>query len=133
MGSDTTNSKKIRTRFEPSLNFYSQVIDSLQDYSIFTLDTDTKINSWNSGSEKILGYTRDEVIGQHFDIIFTEEDKRDNIPQNEIDVSKSEGRASDNRWHVRKKPLSSTSGNLNNSTHIRKAYLQSFRTTSEAR
>jgi PAS domain S-box-containing protein len=102
MGSDTTNSQKIRARFEPSLNFYSQVIDSLQDYSIFTLDTDTNINSWNSGSEKILGYSRDEVIGQHFDIIFTEEDKRANIPQNEIDISKSEGRASDNRWHVRR-------------------------------
>lgn len=102
MGHDNSKSQKIRSRFEPSLHFYSQVIDSLQDYSIFTLDTDIYINSWNSGSEKILGYTREEVIGQHFDIIFTEEDKRDNIPQNEIDVSKSEGRATDNRWHVRK-------------------------------
>jgi hypothetical protein len=32
--------------------FYSQIIDSLQDYSIFTLDNDFIINSWSSGSEK---------------------------------------------------------------------------------
>jgi PAS domain S-box-containing protein len=32
------------------------------------------INSWSSGSTRIFGYESDEIVGKHFDIIFTEED-----------------------------------------------------------
>ena len=56
--------------------FYSQIIDSLQDYSIFTMDKELLINSWSSGSSKIFGYETEEAIGKHFDMIFTEEDKK---------------------------------------------------------
>jgi two-component system CheB/CheR fusion protein len=82
--------------------FYSQVIDSLQDYSIFTLDNDLIITSWSSGSVTIFGYETEEIIGKHFDIIFTEEDKIKDVPEYEVDRALNEGRAVDNRWHVRK-------------------------------
>lgn len=60
------------------------------------------INSWNSGATNIFGYETEEIIGKSFDIIFTEEDLQSNIPRNEIEISLKNGRASDNRWHVRK-------------------------------
>lgn len=82
--------------------FYSQIIDSLQDYSIFTLDKELIINSWSSGSKKIFGYETDEVIGKPFDLIFTEEDLKDGIPKREIETALKEGRATDNRWHIAK-------------------------------
>ena len=82
--------------------FYSQIIDSLQDYSIFTLDKELIINSWSSGSKKIFGYETDEVIGKPFDLIFTEEDLKDGIPKIEIETALKEGRATDNRWHIAK-------------------------------
>lgn len=91
-----------KNKYVPAAEFYSQVIDSLQDYSIFTLDNEFKINSWSSGSTKILGYEQEEVIGMPFDIIFTEEDKKAGVPQNEIDTALKEGRATDNRWHIGK-------------------------------
>jgi PAS domain S-box-containing protein len=90
----------LKSKYIPTTDFYSQIIDSLQDYSIFTLDNDLRINSWSSGSSKIFGYETDEVIGNHFDFIFTEEDKENGIPQKEIDTALKEGRAVDNRWHV---------------------------------
>ena len=68
------NTKILKNKYIPTAEFYSQIIDSLQDYSIFTLDMEFIINSWSSGSTKIFGYETDEVIGQHFDIIFTEQD-----------------------------------------------------------
>ncbi|MBI3235480.1 MAG: PAS domain-containing sensor histidine kinase, partial [Bacteroidetes bacterium] len=86
----------------PTAEFYSQIIDSLQDYSIFTLDKDFIINSWSSGSKKIFGYESDEVIGEPFDLIFTEEDFKNGIPKREIEIALKEGRATDNRWHVAK-------------------------------
>jgi len=80
--------------------FYSQIIDSLQDYSIFTLDEDLIITSWSSGSKNIFKYETEEIIGEHIDIIFTEEDKKNGVPNHEADLAVKEGRATDNRWHI---------------------------------
>jgi PAS domain S-box-containing protein len=96
------NPKILKNRYIPTAEFYSQIIDSLQDYSIFTLDLEFKINSWSSGSTKIFGYDTDEVIGESFDIIFTDEDIKIGIPKREIEIALKEGRATDNRWHITK-------------------------------
>ncbi len=92
--------KILKRQYIPTAEFYSQIIDSLQDYSIFTLDKELKINSWSSGSVTIFGYEPDEILGKDFDIIFTEEDKKAGIPQKEIDIALREGRSVDNRYHI---------------------------------
>ena len=100
--STAKTTKGLKEQYVPTAEFYSQIIDSLLDYSIFTVDTDLKINSWNSGATNIFQYETDEIIGKPFDIIFTEQDKKDGIPQKEIDVANKTGRCTDIRWHVRK-------------------------------
>lgn len=94
--------KILKSKYIPTAEFYSQIIDSLQDYSIFTLDKEFIINSWSSGSTKIFGYETEEVIGESFDLIFTEEDLKKGIPKREIETALREGRATDNRWHTTK-------------------------------
>src|SRR3989344_9313832 len=96
------HTKILKNKYIPTAEFYSQIIDSLQDYSIFTLDKDLIINSWSSGSTKIFGYETEEVIGESFDLIFTEEDLKNGIPKREIETSLKDGRATDNRWHIAK-------------------------------
>lgn len=100
MPNKQNDSKILRSQYIPTSEFYSQIVDSLQDYSILTLDNELKINSWSSGSVTIFGYEPDDILGKNFDIIFTEEDRKNGIPQNEIDRALKEGRAVDNRWHV---------------------------------
>lgn len=90
----------LKTQYVPTAEFYGQLIDSLQDYSIFTLDNEFLINSWSSGSAKIFGWETEEVIGKPFEIIFTDEDKKNGIPQVETDTALKEGKAVDNRWHI---------------------------------
>lgn len=102
MDNKQDNSKITKSKYVPTVRFYGQIIDSLQDYSIFTLDKEFFINSWSSGATKIFGYETDEVIGQHFDLIFTEEDLKNDIPKKEINTALKEGRATDNRWHIAK-------------------------------
>jgi PAS domain S-box-containing protein len=102
MENKQNNPKVLKNKYIPTAEFYSQIIDSLQDYSIFTLDKEFKINSWSSGSTKIFGYETDEVIGESFDIIFTDEDLKSGIPKKEIETALKEGRATDNRWHIAK-------------------------------
>ncbi len=92
----------LKSKYIPTTEFYSQIIDSLQDYSIFTLDKEFIINSWSSGSTKIFGYETEEVIGESFDLIFTEDDLKNGIPKKEIETALKEGRATDNRWHIAK-------------------------------
>jgi len=123
MEKDHPKDRVLKNQYVPTAEFYSQLIDSLQDYSIFTLDKDFVINSWSSGSVNIFGYESEEVIGEPFDIIFTDEDKKAGIPKKEVDTSIKEGRAIDNRWHIRKDksqfyayglvfPLTGVDGNL---------------------
>ncbi|MBI3521104.1 MAG: PAS domain-containing sensor histidine kinase [Bacteroidetes bacterium] len=100
MKDEQSNPKVLKNQYIPTAEFYSQVIDSLQDYSIFTVDTELKINSWNSGATKIFQYETDEIIGQHFDVIFTDEDRKIGAPELEIETALKEGRAVDNKWHL---------------------------------
>lgn len=102
MGNKQDNPKVLKNKYIPTAEFYSQIIDSLQDYCIFTLDNEFNINSWSSGSTKIFGYETDEVIGESFDIIFTEDDLKSDVPKREIETALKEGRATDNRWHITK-------------------------------
>lgn len=96
------NSKILKSRYIPTAEFYSQIIDSLQDYSIFTFDKEFIINSWSSGSTKIFGYETNEAIGKSFDLIFTAEDLKNGIPSKEIQTALNDGKATDNRWHIAK-------------------------------
>ncbi len=100
MKNEQNNPRVLKNQYIPTAEFYSQIIDSLQDYSIFTVDNDLIINSWNSASTTIFQYTTEEIIGEHFDIIFTEEDKKIGGPQLEIDTALKDGRAVDNKWHI---------------------------------
>lgn len=94
--------KVLYEQYVPSAEFYSQIVDSLQDYAIFTVDKELNVNSWNSAAKKIFQFTTDEIIGKPFEIIFTKEDKEKGIPKLEIDVALKEGRSNDVRWHIRK-------------------------------
>lgn len=92
----------MKKQYIPTTDFYSQIIDSLEDYCIFTVDKRLRINSWNSGASKIFGYEMDEIVGKHFDIIFTEEDRTAGIPQKEMKIAREKGRSLDIRWHLTK-------------------------------
>lgn len=97
-----TEKHKSQSQHILSSEFFSQVIDSLPDYSIFTVNKELKINSWSSGSTQLFQYEVAEVMGKDFEIIFTEEDKKNGLPDVEITKALKEGKAADNRWHIRK-------------------------------
>ncbi len=58
--------------------------------------------SWNAGAEHLFGYAKTEIIGQDFDAIFTAEDRAAGAPAGEMASAKRDGRANNDRWHVRK-------------------------------
>jgi PAS domain S-box-containing protein len=79
------------------------VADSAHDFAMIFTDTERKVIRWSKGAENILGWTEAEVIGKdERDLIFTPEDQAAGIPQQEPDIALREGRAVDDRWHMKK-------------------------------
>lgn len=75
--------------------------ENVKDYAVFMLDPDGRVVDWNLGAEQVLGYG-DEILGQPFATFFPPEDRQNEVPQRELRKAAETGRASDDRWHVRK-------------------------------
>ena len=78
------------------------VAESTRDYAIIIQDEAGIVTSWNKGAELIFGYSRKEAEGRYFDFIFTEADRAAGIPEQELREARRNGRAEDDRWHLRK-------------------------------
>jgi len=77
-------------------------VESAQEHAIFSTDLNRCITSWNTGAERTLGYAPEEVLGGRADLIFTAEDQANGAPEREAHLALINGRAADERWHVRK-------------------------------
>jgi PAS domain S-box-containing protein len=77
-------------------------LESTKDYAIITYDLAGRITRWNAGAEQIFGWTEKEAVGQTTHFIFTAEDIRKKVPENELANALKKGRAEDERWHLRK-------------------------------
>jgi PAS domain S-box-containing protein len=78
------------------------LVESVQDYAIFMLDTQGHVSSWNVGAERIKGYRASEIIGRHFSCFYPEKDIRAGKPQMELEVASREGRFEDEGWRLRR-------------------------------
>ncbi len=78
------------------------LIDSVTDHAIFMLDRTGHITTWNTGAQRIKGYTADEIVGRHFSTFYTEEDQADGKPARALGIAESTGRYEEEGWRVRK-------------------------------
>lgn len=81
---------------------YRRLIDAVIDYAIFQLDAEGHVLTWNTGAERIKGYTADEIVGQHFSRFYTEEDRLAGVPGKVLAAAATEGRFEAEGWRLRK-------------------------------
>jgi PAS domain S-box-containing protein len=74
----------------------------ITDYAIYLLDVEGVVSSWNLGAQRIEGYRPDEVLGRHFSIFFTAEDRRNGEPARALEITAREGRFEKEATRVRK-------------------------------
>jgi len=72
---------------------HKKMISEIQDYARILLDLDGTILSWNTGAEKIKGYTEAEILGQNFRIFYMPLDRQEALPEQLIGLAIREGRA----------------------------------------
>jgi PAS domain S-box-containing protein len=81
---------------------YRLLVESVRDYAIFSLDPQGTVTSWNSGAQRIKGYSADEIIGQHFSRFYTPEDAIAGMPAKVLSIAETEGHFEGEGWRVRK-------------------------------
>ena len=89
-------------RLNESEENFRLLVLGVSDYAIFTLDRSGIITTWNSGAERIKGYTAAEIIGQHFSRFYTKEDRQERVPQRSLMIAARTGKFETEGWRVRK-------------------------------
>jgi PAS domain S-box-containing protein len=99
---DNATHKQAYKSPKQSVEQFRTVVNSILEYAIIIYDVDNYITDWNPGAQIIFGFTPEEAIGQFADIIYTDEDKLEGISEKELLTARKEGRAADERYHIRK-------------------------------
>jgi len=99
---DLTERRKYETHLRESEERFRLLVESVVDYAIVTIDADGLISSWNSGAERITGYTASELVGRHFSRLYPPEDIAAHKPWSQVIAAREQGRFSEEGWRLRK-------------------------------
>jgi PAS domain S-box-containing protein len=81
---------------------YRLLVEAVTDYAIYMLSPEGIVASWNPGARRFKGYEASEIIGQHFSLFYTDEDKRGGLPARALETARREGKFENEGWRVRK-------------------------------
>ncbi|MGY2341766.1 PAS domain S-box protein [Pseudomonas sp. SDO5532_S415] len=99
---DLTDRKMAEETLKQSEQQFRLLVQSVTDYAIYMLTPDGRVSNWNPGAQRIKGYLPDEVIGKHFSMFYTPEDREAGEPLRTLDVAVREGRFENKGWRLRK-------------------------------
>ncbi|HMB93136.1 MAG TPA: PAS domain S-box protein, partial [Rhodothermales bacterium] len=79
---------------------YRFLVENIQEYAILLLDSDGRITATNPGAEAVMGYSEEDLIEQHFSIIFTTEDRAAGLPEQELHEATAQGGSDNEGWRL---------------------------------
>ncbi|MDS0283706.1 PAS domain S-box protein [Haloarcula onubensis] len=80
---------------------FESLVDAVEEYAIFTLDTDGHVRTWNPGSAAIKGYEASDILGEHFSTFYTDADREAGVPEANLAAARESGGVSAEGWRVR--------------------------------
>jgi PAS domain S-box-containing protein len=99
---DIDDRRKAQAALHASEEQFRLLVQGVTDYAIYMLSPAGDITSWNSGAQRIKGYSRDEVVGTHFSRFYTDEDRAGGLPARALATAVREGRFEGEGTRVRK-------------------------------
>jgi PAS domain S-box-containing protein len=78
------------------------MVQGVTDYAIFMLDPEGRVANWNSGAQRIKGYTPEDIVGEHFSRFYTPEERDAGVPDRALETARKVGRYEAEGWRVRK-------------------------------
>jgi PAS domain S-box-containing protein len=95
-------SRRTREVLRQSEERFRLLVEGVKDYAIFMLDPNGYVTTWNEGAQRIKGYDSEEIIGEHFSVFYTPEDKECDHPEQELRIAAAEGSYEEEGLRVRK-------------------------------
>ncbi len=102
IGTDNSARKQVEEQLRWTEESFRLMVESVTDYAIVMLDPGGHVVSWNSGAQRIKGYSAEEILGQHFSRFYPREDIDRGMPQRNLEIVTAKGRFEDEGWRVRK-------------------------------
>jgi len=81
---------------------FALLVNAIDDYAIFMIDPGGLVATWNVGAERMKGYAADEIIGQHFSCLYTDEECKLGEPARALRLARKRGRYKVEAWRLRK-------------------------------
>ncbi|MFC4437771.1 MULTISPECIES: PAS domain-containing sensor histidine kinase [Natrialbaceae] len=98
---DITDRKESKRAHQESEQRFQSLVDAVEEYAIFMLDPEGRIVSWNEGAERIKGYEATEILGEHFSVFYTDDDRANGVPERNLGQARERGSVEDEGWRVR--------------------------------
>jgi PAS domain S-box-containing protein len=95
-------SRKIEKDLHESERNFRLLVEGITDYAICLLDLEGRVTNWNKGAERIKGYKAKEIVGKHFSVFYTPEDRAANLPQQALKIARKEKHFLAEGWRIRK-------------------------------
>ena len=102
IGTDNTARKQVEEKLRWTEEGFRLMVESVTDAAIVMLDSEGRVVSWNTGAQRIKGYSADEIVGQHFSRFYPPVDIARGAPQHDLDSAAALGRFEVEGWRARK-------------------------------
>lgn len=99
---DLSERKAAEDRLSKSEERLRLLIAAVKDYAIFVLDPKGYVASWNTGAERLKGYSAADIVGQHFSVFYPDDEQREQRCQGELVTALEQGRFEEEGWRVKK-------------------------------
>jgi PAS domain S-box-containing protein len=99
---DITDKREREQALFASEQRFRLLVQGVRDYAIYLLDPDGRVSNWNAGAEAIKGYRAEEIVGRHFSLFYTREDREGGEPARALHTALRYGKYEKEAWRVRK-------------------------------
>jgi PAS domain S-box-containing protein len=80
----------------------SLLVREAKEYAVFLVDPKGLILEWNLGAERMNQFSREEAIGQNYDMLYRDEDQKLGRPELNISLAIKNGRHEEHWWRRKK-------------------------------
>jgi PAS domain S-box-containing protein len=98
---DVTERKRAEPTQRDRRDQFESLVDAVEEYATFRLDTDGRVRTWNPAAARLKGYDAEAIVGEDVSTFYTEADREAGVPERNLAAAAERGWIEDEGWRVR--------------------------------